>query len=262
MISYYERPGSDQTILFVHGNSSNAHAFEWMWNSDALRRFRLVTLDLPGHGNSPKADDPESYRILNLSKLIAEFIRQMKLENVFVVGHSVGGHFCIHALEFTDKIAGLMLISTAPLASGEDLTKGYIIVPAIMPIFQNAISEDELQNLLPLEVHDVKHQKIVRDAIKMADGRCRETIGKELSTYFISPSFVSEVVLLSKPGLRVAFALGAQEKLLHREYFQNLNGIKIWRNKLQLIPEAGHCAVVEQPETTAKLVSDWVKNGE
>lgn len=259
-ISYYEKRGSGQPILFVHGNSSNAHAFETIWNSSELKGFHLLAIDLPGHGNSPKADDPESYRILNLSKLIAQFIHQMKLENVLLVGHSLGGHFCIHALEFADKIAGLMLISAPPLASGEDLPKGYVIVPGIMPMFQNTISEEELENIIPLEVHDMKFGKIVSDAIRMADGRCRETMGKELGTYFTSPSFVSEVDLLKKPGLRVAFALGQQEKLINREYLQNLNGLKFWRNKLQLIPDAGHCAVFEQPQATAKLISDWVQN--
>ena len=257
-IATYERPAKGQAIIFVHGNSSNAHAFEQMWNSPHLSGFHLLAFDLPGHGNSEKAHDPESYRFVSLSKILAEFIELRKPENPILLCHSLGGHIGIHALELTQRVAGLMLVGTAPLHHAGDIPKGYNLLPDVMALFKNEVSDEELEKALILEVHKATDKQIVRDSFKIADGRCREILGSEFSLYFDSPAFVSEIKLLGNPRLRVAFALGEHEQLINREYLQQLGPVAFWKNKVQLIPDAGHCAVFENPEYMAKLLSGFM----
>ena len=256
-LAVYERSGTGLPIVFVHGNSSNAQAFEQIWNNPLLSNFRLFALDLPGHGKSSKALHPDEYKVLNQSRLLADFIEKKKLEHTIVVGHSLGGHIAIHALEFTKRIAGMMLMGTGPVENASGFEKGYNLHEDILALFRNEVTEEELNKALLLEVHHEKHQQIIRDSFFRTDGVCRETLGKDLGTYFASEGFVSELYLLSKPGLLVAFVQGEYEKLIVLEYLENLTGINYWKGKVHIITDAAHCAPFESPDQLAVLVRDF-----
>lgn len=45
-------------IVLCHGNSSSHRTFEQQLRGELGRRFRLVAIDLPGHGESARARDP------------------------------------------------------------------------------------------------------------------------------------------------------------------------------------------------------------
>ncbi len=51
-ISYLIRPGSGETVLYLHGLGSTKYDFIEATHQDSLRDFTIVTLDLPGSGNS------------------------------------------------------------------------------------------------------------------------------------------------------------------------------------------------------------------
>ena len=77
-------------IVLLHGNSANA----WWWRGFAgrldPRRYRLIALDLRGHGDSgwvrPAAYAPEDYAADALRALEA-----LHLRRPIMVGHSMGG---------------------------------------------------------------------------------------------------------------------------------------------------------------------------
>jgi pimeloyl-ACP methyl ester carboxylesterase len=44
--------------VLIHGNSSSSRAFSRQLDGPMGKRFRLVAVDLPGHGASDDAKDP------------------------------------------------------------------------------------------------------------------------------------------------------------------------------------------------------------
>ncbi len=87
----YAEVNSDKkdTILFIHGNSNSHNIFKNQLGSPLLSDYRMIAVDLPGHGESSKCYDDDCYTIPWYSKMI------MKLTNLSVVGHSLGGHVAI-----------------------------------------------------------------------------------------------------------------------------------------------------------------------
>ncbi len=77
-------------LILLHGNSANA----WWWRGFAARldprRYRLIALDLRGHGDSgwarPAAYAPEDYAADALRALAA-----LRVNQPVVIGHSMGG---------------------------------------------------------------------------------------------------------------------------------------------------------------------------
>ena len=76
-------------LLLLHGFGASMES----WNDilpDLARMFRVYRLDLKGHGLSSKPRDG-AYSISEQARIVAAFIREYKLSNVTLIGHSYGG---------------------------------------------------------------------------------------------------------------------------------------------------------------------------
>jgi len=88
--------GSGDPILFIHG--FGFCKFTWRHVCQALAdRFTYYALDLPGSGSSPAPHGFE-YSLENLSDVVSDFIIAKNLENLTVVGWSLGGGVALLSL--------------------------------------------------------------------------------------------------------------------------------------------------------------------
>lgn len=134
-----EGPKSAPVILLVHGLASSFETWS-AWAEDLKQDYRVIRVDLPGHGltRSPAIDEiPISY----LSGFLGEFAAQLALDDVTLIGSSLGGHAAWHyALENTDHLNALVLVAAAGLPDRPDeiskmpLTFQLIRHPFFMPV--------------------------------------------------------------------------------------------------------------------------------
>jgi len=81
------------SLLLIHGLSSSAFLWTPLVNEFKNNNFDIYAIDLRGHGLSQK---PESgYSMDNLSKDITDFIEKKDLNNVIVIGQSLGGDLSV-----------------------------------------------------------------------------------------------------------------------------------------------------------------------
>jgi pimeloyl-ACP methyl ester carboxylesterase len=83
----YDQVGSGKSIVFVHGACENSS----FWNHQKILsdRFKIITLDLPGHGkSSPLSREIE---IKAYADIVSEFIAKTCPDKGVLVGHSMGG---------------------------------------------------------------------------------------------------------------------------------------------------------------------------
>ena len=112
---YYEVEGEGRPIVLVHGWSCSGRFYAR--NVEGLKdRFKVVTLDLRGHGRSSKGTD--GYTIDRLAQDVHEVIEALKLESVFLLGWSMGGPTVLsYWKQFGQKcghLAALGLIDMTP----------------------------------------------------------------------------------------------------------------------------------------------------
>jgi pimeloyl-ACP methyl ester carboxylesterase len=87
-LHYLEWPGQGRTAVLVHG--SGLCASTWTPIADALAtRFRVLAVDLRGHGDSDKPDG--HYTWPEVVGDLPGFIDALRLEDILLVGHSRGG---------------------------------------------------------------------------------------------------------------------------------------------------------------------------
>lgn len=111
---HYRAMGQGPAIVLVHGLAGQTRNFDYLPLQELSQRWRLVLLDRPGSGYSPRRDHGKA-GIAAQAHLVAAFIRAMRFEHPpLLVGHSLGGAIALRvALDDPECIAGLALI--APL---------------------------------------------------------------------------------------------------------------------------------------------------
>jgi pimeloyl-ACP methyl ester carboxylesterase len=107
--------GSGPPLVLLHGVSLGAAA--WAPLFTALSGWRVLAVDLPGHGLS----DPESYRIGHVRQrareLIDDILDALELDEAAVVGHSLGGMLALwYAAAGTERISRLVAIGEPAVA--------------------------------------------------------------------------------------------------------------------------------------------------
>ena len=83
----YVDAGEGQPLLMIPGWSQTAEQFKYQIE-ELSKQYRVIALDMRGHGESEKVE--YGYRISRLSKDVHEVINQLGLENVVLLGHSMG----------------------------------------------------------------------------------------------------------------------------------------------------------------------------
>lgn len=111
---HYRVMGEGPPIVLVHGLGGQTRNFDYLPLADLARRWKLVLLDRPGSGHSPRVDDSRAH-IAAQARMVTAFMRALEFDRKpLLVGHSLGGAIALSvALQEPDSVAGIGLI--APL---------------------------------------------------------------------------------------------------------------------------------------------------
>jgi pimeloyl-ACP methyl ester carboxylesterase len=116
---HYTDDGSGPAIVMIHGLGGQLRNFGRSMVDDLARDYRVVRIDRPGSGYSPRAAGA-SARLRVQAETVAELIRILKLDRPLIVGHSLGGALALSlALNHPDLVGGLALI--APLSQAQQI---------------------------------------------------------------------------------------------------------------------------------------------
>jgi non-heme chloroperoxidase len=114
---HYEDAGSGPVIVLIPGWSQTAAQFQGQL--DGLKdRYRLIAIDMRGHGQSTKPE--HGYRISRLAKDLYDVLAALDLEDVTLLGHSMG---CSVIWSYLDlfgpkRVKKLALIDQMPFIMG------------------------------------------------------------------------------------------------------------------------------------------------
>lgn len=115
---HYVRGGSGPAVILIHGFPQDWLEFHAIMPRLA-RRFTVVAVDLRGVGGSTPTDD--GYDAANLARDVFELASAVALEQVYVVGHDLGGQVAYaFARQFPEITRGTIILDS-PIPAIEGL---------------------------------------------------------------------------------------------------------------------------------------------
>ncbi|CAN5899495.1 alpha/beta hydrolase [soil metagenome] len=110
--------GTGSTVVFLHGYCESRQI--WTSFSERLdRKFRVVTLDLPGFGHYSKP--VENYSLEAMADYVYEALTDLEVVKCVLIGHSLGGYVALAVAEkYPDLLLGLGLFHSSALADTDE----------------------------------------------------------------------------------------------------------------------------------------------
>ncbi|MEJ5221047.1 MAG: alpha/beta fold hydrolase [Tepidiforma sp.] len=111
---FYEAHGEGPPVLLSHGYSATSRM--WQGQVEALApRYRVITWDMRGHGQSDSPDDPASYSEAHTVADMAAILDALGIERAVIGGLSLGGYMSLaFHLAHPGRTRALMLFDTGP----------------------------------------------------------------------------------------------------------------------------------------------------
>ncbi|MFA5670139.1 MAG: alpha/beta hydrolase [Balneolaceae bacterium] len=261
-IAYIDEGKGDKTILLVHGLASNAGF--WRYNIKELsKNNRVIAVDLPGYGKSDKGDYP--YGMDYYAGQIKQFIEKLSLENVTLVGHSMGGQIGITlALNYPNVIDELILAAPAGIEKF-DRGAGDWLANALTMEGTIKATEPQVRANLTMNFYRWDSSKwdwMVEERVRMA----KADDMKEFS-YAVHQSIKAMIAepttdFLSELRLPVTIIYGKQDGLIPNRYLNPGFAADVFKFGQEQIPNSrlieldktGHMLMIESPDVFNKAV--------
>ena len=122
-MAYLDSGDSGCPLLFLHGTGCDAS--DWMPVIERLRRNqRCIALDFRGHGQS--VVPTQRFTLTDLAADVEYLINHLGLQELVIVGHSLGGMVAMEVARRSSSIAGLVLLEgwTSLASAGSSFDPG------------------------------------------------------------------------------------------------------------------------------------------
>jgi pimeloyl-ACP methyl ester carboxylesterase len=117
---FYRKMGSGPAVILLHGFPASG----LLWHNivDGLAEsFTVIVPDLPGSGNSVLEKETG---IGDMAGIVKSVMDMEGMEKAVIAGHSMGGYVAFEfARLYPDRVAGLSLVHSTPLADDEEKVK-------------------------------------------------------------------------------------------------------------------------------------------
>ncbi|MCB8981906.1 MAG: alpha/beta hydrolase [Ardenticatenaceae bacterium] len=228
-----------QTLVLIHGAGSSR--LTWPGALRRLPNTAVYTIDLPGHGRSAL---PGRQTVADYAQDVIQFLEKMALENVVLMGHSMGGAIAQQiSLAAPPNLIGLVLIGT-----GAKLR--------VAPAFTEGIQTDFTATVDLLNQYFWGSEPDPK--VLAANRRNMLTCPPEvmLGDFQACDQFdlrdrVAEIVL---PTLVIS---SGRDQMTPAKFGQFL-AEQLPRAEFAFIGEAGHMMMLEFPDRVAALVQDFL----
>ena len=239
--------GEGPPLVFVHGFTTTSE----FWR-EQIEPFssshRVIRINLPGHGVSPSPEGRD-YTIETFADDVLEVCQVLDVQRAVLVGLSMGGAIAQHfALTHPERVRALVLVDTTPHGLGEDVNVDNVlkaidelgVVVASQNVIDRSFGSTTSAQLLEFAKAEVAQTPafVARQAIaslNATDSRAR--LGEIRVPTLI---LVGNEDIITPPSESEVLAKGIPD------------------SRLEVIADAGHFPMLEQPRAFNRLLADFL----
>lgn len=251
---YYEdsQNKQGQPMILIHGYGGSHAEFLNQQRAFEALGFRVIVLDIRNHGASARTG--KGARISRLGADLADVIRELNLDHVILVGHSMGAAVIWAYLSIYGeaRVAQVVTIDQSPKALNTD-------------DWPYGLLDDSWDNL-SLTARNVEHVKMtvkhlpdnVYYAIRTV--QAEHPFNYEQNEPLLLNHLVQDWrdVIRTYRDLPQLFVAGGESPLWSSDYAATCQHITDDQAEVAIVPHTGHLPHVEDPETFNTILTSFV----
>ncbi len=253
----YLEAGSGAPVLFIHGLGG----FKENWE-DTLpvfaERFRAIALDLPGFGRSDKPDLP--YGPPWFAEFAVKFLATLGIPRAHIVGHSMGGHTTAIIAATHTEVCDRIVLQDPTGVRGKELEENSVVKPEMIEAL-GPINPGEDFIRMYVEMQFFKQgeytEKLVQRALadfELGENEIRFNAFLKSLRGLLDHDMEPHYREIASPALVV---WGENDRVVPSEH-AGIIAAALPGAKKAIIPECGHCPMIEKPETFNRLVLEFL----
>jgi pimeloyl-ACP methyl ester carboxylesterase len=245
-------------VLLIHGNSSSGNIFSHQIAELKRMGHPAIAPDLPGHGRSDNARDPEStYSFPGYAAALRGLLQSLNVSRYHVLGWSLGGHIGIEMWYADPGALSLLVTGTPPVSlSPAGAARAFNVTPVMNLAGLENFGLEEVKaygSAMLGEPLDGRSQ--LARTIKRTDGKARHWMMKN-GLAGVGIDQVSAVADCDRP---LAIVQGNRDPFVNIPYIQGLKYTNLWLNKPILI-ESGHAPHFQEPKLFNSYLRDFLQH--
>lgn len=248
----FEQSGQGNALVLLHGFTESSHIWA-EFIPELSGEFRVITIDLPGHGKSECIGDVHTMELM--ADAVKAVLDHLGISSCVMVGHSMGGYVALSFVrQYPDMIKGIGLFHSSSLADNEETL---VRREKAIEIIRNNHSEF-LLSFIPELFAPENRLKLV-DAINDLVARARQMSPRALiaAQQGMKMRTSSLDVLINTP-LPVMFIAGQKDS---RVPFENIwVQMALTETAYSLIlRSSGHMGYLEEPRKTLDFTASFAR---
>ena len=248
-------------IVFIHGFLQQART--WDFTCLALRsRFRCISLDLRGHGDSGRPIEPDyntHYYLSDLRCLAAHLSEDLHIDHFAIVGLSLGGQLSyVYAAENPDAVDAIVVVDVAP-ETNRQASRGVNRFITALPregTFDELV--DKVAKMSPLRTRDAVRGSLLRATRAHSDGTWEWKHDTRLlehhSRSYTPDDFWAALSKVTTPAL---FVLGRNSKLVTSDVVRRMVET-VPGSSATYVPNASHRVPGDNPIGFIRAVAPFL----
>lgn len=237
---YYEEHGSGETIFLTHGYSATSQMWEGQISS-LSKKYRVITWDMRGHGQSDSPRDLSRYTEAHTVDDMAAILDECEIDKAVIAGLSLGGYMSLaFNLRYPERVLALMLFDTGPGFKNDNARESWNNTARKRAKILEAEGLDSLG----------KSDEVRISSHRSAAGLANAARGMLTQ---VDDRIIKSLPNINAPTLVLA---GENDKpfLAATDYMI----FKIPDARKEIIPDAGHAANINQPELFNRAVLNFL----
>jgi pimeloyl-ACP methyl ester carboxylesterase len=251
-IAILERGQGTPTVLLIHGNSGTKDTFEEQLH-ELSSRHKVVAIDLSGHGESDNAVNPDrDYTIRGYARTVAEVVNTLGLNDIVIVGTSLGGFIGLEYASWGESVVGLMIVGAPPFSKSlESIGAAFLPGPGLELSGKQDLSADDVDSFVGMHsLGSGVDPDVFRAAIERTHGLARSTMVASL----LAPDASDFRHLAESCPVPMAVAVGQADVAVSETFIAAAPYRNLWRERVHIIPRSGHAPHLSNPAAFNHLV--------
>lgn len=251
-VSYIESGQGPDLLLFLHGSCCNASYWAPQLADPVLKsRYRMIAIDLPGHGRSAPCGAPALYHPAALAGLVNGIVRHAGAERYLVAGLSFGTNIIGEYKHPLPGLRGLLLAS--PCIVNDAFPPQVVITPGSnghVAVAQDP-PEEELRNYAYFHEKDrALADRFIRDYRNTDPG-----FRAALLHLTVNQAWTDELGNIGQLNVPVCTVFGGEDILVNKSYLDGASWL--WKGSVVNIAGAGHFVNLDRHEAFNALLDSF-----